>query len=197
MKKKTIGFSLVLLMVIVMLFASCGTSTTTSTPITSANSTATSTAAAGSVVLTITNGSTIKTYSLADLESLTPLTENGGTILTGLKSYQGVVLTDLLNTVGGITEGKSVTIKGARGYSETLTYDQINNVNFNFYDTSGNLVTPTAKSVFAVIYAVNGAPLPSYLGAIELGILSTQNLFSDSTKWIDNLIEIDIISTTP
>jgi hypothetical protein len=191
MKKKVIGLALGLLMMAAMLLASCGTSNTTST---TTSTVATSTTAEG-VVLTVTNGSAIKTYSLADLQALTPVTGNGGSIINGLSSYQGVALTDLLNAVGGIAEGQSVTITGAHNYSMTLTYDQITNVSFNFYDTSGNPVTPTTKPVLAVIYSVNGAPLVSYRGPTELGLLSTQNLVSDASMWLESLMQIDIIHT--
>ena len=195
MKKKVTWLGLSLLMVVAMLLASCGTSNKTSTP-----TGATSTTAAG-VVLTVTNGSTIKTYSLADLQALTPVTGSGGTVLTGLSSYQGVALTDLLNAVGGITEGKSVTITGIHHYTKTLTYDQITNVSFNFYDTNGNTVTPTTKPVITVIYSANGVPLVNgatpmgIAGPTELGIISTQNLTSDASMWMQSLVQIDIIST--
>ena len=79
MMKKVTWLGLGLMMVAAMLLASCSTSTTTTT-------------AAGPVVLTVTNGSTVKTYSLAALQALTSTTGNGGTMgkggpVTGPFSY--------------------------------------------------------------------------------------------------------------
>ena len=197
MKKKVTWLGLSLLMVAAMLLASCGTSNKTSTP----TNTATTSKTGEGAVLTVTNGNTIKTYTLADLQAFTPVTGSGGTILMGLNSYQGVALTDLLNAVGGITEGESVTVKGRYSYSATFTYDQITNDSFNFYDTSGNPVTPTTKPVLTVIYWANGVLLVNgggpmgISGPTELGIISTQNLVSDNSLWIGSLTEIDIIPT--
>lgn len=192
MKKKIIvqGF----LLLGALLLASCGTSSKTSTSMANTTSPTTSTPGAG-VVLTITLGATIKAYSLADLQALPPVKGYGGNIILGHDSYQGVALTDLLNAVGGISEGQSVKITGSHSKSMTYTYDQITNVTFNFYDTSGNLVTPTIKPVLAVIYSRNGADLGINRGPTELGFISTQDLVSDATIAVESLIQIDIIPT--
>jgi len=193
MKKKVKGLGL--LMLATMLFASCGAFTTTSNAVTNTASTAMSTTTAGSVVLTVTNGSTIKTYSLPDLQAFTPVTGNGGTVPMGLNSYQGVPLRDLLNAAGGVASGQSVILTGLDGYTEALTNEQITSGGFNTYDTSGNPVTPTTKPVLAVVYAENGAPLVSYRGPTEMGILSNQNLLTDPSMWIESLQQINIITS--
>ena len=205
MQKEITGLCLGFWIVAAMLLASCATttSTTTSTPLTTE---------AGPILITVVNGSTIKTYSMTDLQdNFTAVTGYGGqkgtdNTITGPYPYQGVALTDLLNAVGGIAEGQSVTITGANTYgnsyfSKTLTYDQITNDSFNFYDTSGNPVTPTTKPVLTVIYWANGVLLVNgggpmgISGPTELGIISTQNLVSDNSLWIGSLTEIDIIPT--
>lgn len=193
MRKKVIRLMLGFMIMAAMLLASCGTSSKISTPTTNK-----STTGAGSTVLTVTNGSTIKTYSLADLQAFTPVAGTGGTLVTGLSSYQGVALTDLLNAVGGIAKGDSVSITAANHYTTTFTYDQITNTSFNFYDKDGNRINPTTKPVIVVIYSANGKPLDigapmGITGPTELGIISTQNLFSDMSMWLGNLIKIDII----
>jgi iron complex transport system substrate-binding protein len=195
--KKVTWLGLGVLMVAAMLIASCSTSTTTSTPMSTTTTTVASTTAAGPVALTVTNGSTVKTYSLADLQALTPVTGNGGMMgkggtVTGPFSYQGVALTDLLNAVGGVASGQSVTLTGSDGYTKTLTYDQITSGGFDTYDTSGNPVTPTTAPVLAVVYSQNGAPLDSSTGPLELGLLSSQNLVSAGNMWVKLLVKIDI-----
>ena len=193
MKKKVIGLGFLILAA--LLLSSCGASSKTSTPKTNTTSTAISTTADESNLLTVTHGSIIKTYSLANLKALPPVTGYGGNLILGHDSYQGVALTDLLNAVGGITEGESLKITGARNKSMTYTYDQITNVSFKFYDINGNLVTPTTKPILAVIYSRNGGPLGFNRDPTELGFISTQNLVSDATISIESLIKIEIIST--
>jgi len=177
-----------------MLVVSCGTSSATTTGPKAAAT------PVGPVVLTVTNGSKSKSYSLADLQALKAVAGNGGMktktgAVTGPYAYKGVLLTDLLNVVGGVAAGQAVKLTGTDGYSKTLTYDQLTSGAFNAYDTSGNPVTPTTKPVLAVVYSSNGALLDSSVGPIELGVLSDQSLVSDGSSWVKLLRSIDIIAS--
>ena len=202
MKKKYIWLGLSVLVAAAMLLASCGKSTTTAKSTTSTTvTTSTSTTPVGPVVLTVTNGSKVKTYSLADLQALKSVTGNGGTksaggTIKGPFSFQGVALIDLLNAVGGVTAGQSVKTTASDGYITTLTYDQITNGGFNTYDATGNPVTPTTKPVLAVVYSSNGTLLDDKVGPLEIGILYSQNLISDGQWWAKMLVKIDIASAT-
>jgi len=82
-----------------------------------------------------------------------------------------VALTTLLNAVGGISAGETVTLTSSDNYTQSLTYDQITNGNVNYYDTTGNPVNPSPKPTLTVIYSQNGAALDSTHGPIELGAL--------------------------
>jgi hypothetical protein len=190
MKKKVIWLGLGLLTAAAMLLASCGTSSGT----TSMTTTSTGTSTTG-VVLTVTNGSTTKTYTLADLRALPSTTGTGGTLLSGVNPCQGVAVIDLLNAVGGITAGQSISISAAHNYTKTITYDQLTNSTFNYYDKDGNKVTPTTNPVLTAIYSVNGMSLEPDIvhGPVQLGILSNQDLRTDAAYWLDNIKEIDII----
>ena len=190
MKKKVIWLGLGLLTAAAMLLASCGTSSGT----TSMTTTSTGTSTTG-VVLTVTNGSTTKTYTLAELQALQSITGKGGTLISGLSSCQGVAVMDLLNAVGGISSGESIIINAAHSYTKTLTYDQVVNSNFNYYDVNGNTITPTVKPVLTAIYFENGFSLSTDTvhGPVQLGIISDQNLATDAGFWLDNIKEIDII----
>jgi len=201
MKKKIVWLGLSLLMVVAILLTSCGTSTTTPTPTTKTATTAVSTTPVGLVALTVTNGSKVKTYSLADLQALKSITGNGGTkgkggTVNGPFSYQGVALIDLLNAVGGIASGQSVKLTGSDGYTTTITYDQIINGGFSTYDATGAPVTPATKPTLVVVYSSNGTLLDSTTGPLEMGLLSNENLVSDGNLWAKMLIKIDIVSAT-
>ena len=190
MKKKVIWLGLGLLMVAAILLTSCGTSSNTTTSMTTSPSTSTA-----GVVLTVINGSTTKTYTLAELQALPSITGKGGTLISGLSSCQGVAVMDLLNAAGGITAGESVTINAAHSYTKTLTYDQVVNNNFNYYDINGNTVTPTVKPALTAIYFENGFSLSTDTvhGPVQLGIISDQDLATDAGFWLDNIKEIVII----
>jgi hypothetical protein len=133
-----------------LLLASCGTSTTTTTTTftTTTVATTTSAAVAGTTILTVTEGSQTKTYSLADLQALPSVSGYGGQIsmgntITGPDSYQ-VSLITLLNAMGGITSGQNVIITGSDNYSQTLSYQQVTTDNFTLFDavmTCQNRVT--------------------------------------------------------
>ena len=199
MKKKFIWLGLTMLMVAAMLLTSCGTSTTTPTTTTKTTTTSTTTTIPAAVTgtLTVANGSTVKTYTLADLQALTSVTGKGGKMgkggtITGPDSYQGVALTVLLNTVGGLTAGQSVKTTATDGYSTTLTYDQVINGNLNTYDATGNPVTPAIKPVLVVVYSKNGTLLDSSTGPFEIGLLSDQGVISDGNVWAKLLKQIDI-----
>ena len=194
MKKLITWLGLSALVIAAMLLASCSTSSTTTT-----TTTAVAATPAGPVVLTVTNGSKIKTYSMADLQKLKSVTGNGGTknkkgVVAGPFSYQGVALTDLLNAVGGVASGQIVKFTGTDGYTSTVSYDQITTGGFSMYDTNGNPVTPTVKPVLAVVYSSNGAPLDSSTGPLEVGLLSSQNLVSDGSLWAKLLSKIDVVA---
>ena len=194
MKKKITWLGLSILIVIAMLLASCSTSTRTSTSTSLLTTTAT-----GPIVLTVTNGSQIETYSLTDLHNMSVVSGYGGQkdkggIITGPFPYQGVALTDLLNAVGGITAGQSVKITGSNGYTETLPYNQITNGTFNIYDTSGNPITTRTIPTIAVVYSVNGNSLDSTTGPVEFGILYNLNFITDESIWVKMVNKIEIIA---
>jgi hypothetical protein len=168
-----------------------------------AAATTTSAAAAGPTVLIVTEGSQTMTYSLAQLQALTPVTGNGGFMgkggsITGPYSYQGVALTTLLNAVGGIAEGQSAKITGSGNYSQTLTYDQIMNTssNFSFYDTNGNSITPQTNPTLAIVYSQGGNALSSSVGPLELGMLSSQSYLTNGSLWVGSVQSISVAANT-
>ena len=68
-----------------------------------------------STLLTVTDGSTTTTFTMADLQSMLTTIGYGGEIeqngtILGPYPYTGVALTSILNAVGGITAGQSVKI---------------------------------------------------------------------------------------
>jgi hypothetical protein len=198
--KKVTWLGLSLLLVVGMLLASCSTSTTTTTQ-TSTTASMTTMPPGGYPVLTVTEGSKVNNFSLMVLRALTSTTGNGGYMsqsgtITGPFSCQGVALTNLLNTVGGISEGDSVVFTSSDNYTQTLSYDQIINGNFNYYDTTGNPITPQTMPTLTLIYSENGTLLDNTHGPVELGMLSPQNILTDGSLWAKMVTTITVTSDT-
>ena len=201
MKKKVTWLGLSLLLAAAMLLASCGSASTTSAQ-TSATTTATVTTSVdtGATVLTVTEGSIVKTYSMAALQALPSVSGNGGSLgkggtITGHFPYQGVALTTLLNAVGGIAEGETVTLTSSDNYTQQLTYDLITSgTMLNYYDTTGNPVTPSPLPTLTLIYSENNAALDSTHGPTELGALtlSSPNVLTDGSLWAKMVVSITI-----
>ncbi|MGP8080150.1 MAG: hypothetical protein ACLPVI_06530 [Dehalococcoidales bacterium] len=192
MKRKITWLGLSILIAAGMLLAACGNAGTATTqqPI--------QTTPKGPVVLTVTNGNTVKTYSLVDLQDANTTTGYGGEkeqdgTIVGPYPYITVALTDLLYDVGGITAGQSVKITASDGSSLTLTYDQITNSNFNVYNSTGNQITTATKPIVCIIYSENGSPLDSSTGPLELGTISTMNFITDQSMWLKMVQKIEII----
>ena len=204
MKRKFIWSGLSLLLAAAMLLASCGTTTSTTTPATTTSAVVTTTTAAGATVLTVTEGSQVKTYSMAALQALPSISGSGGSLgkggtITGPFPYQGVALSTLLNAVGGITSGETITLTSSDNYTQQLTYDQITSgTMLNYYDTTGNPVTPSPKPTLTIIYSENGAALDSSHGPTELGALalSSPNILTDGSLWAKMVVSITVTSGT-
>jgi hypothetical protein len=198
--KKVTWLGLSLLLVVGMLLASCSTSTTTTTQ-TSTTASMTTMPPGGYPVLTVTEGSKVNNFSLMVLRALTSTTGNGGYMsqsgtITGPFSCQGVALTNLLNTVGGISEGDSVVFTSSDNYTQTLSYDQIANGNFNYYDITGSPITPQTMPTLTLIYSENGTLLDNTHGPVELGMLSPQNILTDGSLWAKMVTTITVTSDT-
>jgi len=190
-KRKIIWFNLSILIVAGMLLASCSNSTTTTRP-------PVITTTEGPTILTVTNGSKVKTYSMTDIQNDNQQTGYGGELepngtIIGPYPYIAVLLTDIIYPVGGVTNGESVKFTAANGSSQTLTYDQIVNGDFNVYNSTGIKITTATKPLICIIFSENGSPLDSSIGQLQLGTLSTMNFITDQSMWLNNVQRIDII----
>ena len=170
MKNKIIWLGLICSLAAAMLLASCSASTTASTtalpPTSTTTAVTTSNSMVGATVLTVTEGSQTKTYSLADLQALPSVSGYGGQIgksnaMNGPDSYQGVALTTSLNAVGGITAVQNVIITGSDNYSQTLSYQQVTTDNFTLFDAvSGQQsAAPNMTPQIFVAHEKNGKSL--------------------------------------
>ena len=172
--------------------------TTSTTTTTTSTTTSTTTTPATSTVLTLVNGNTTQTYTLAQLQALQSATNYGTTrnsagVITGPNTYVGVRLTFLIKAVGGMTNGEAVRFTGQNGSTETLSYAQVYQGTFNVYDQTGNAATASNQPFVSLIYAMNGSDLDTTTGPVETGIITGINQVSDASMWIKQTNKIEIL----
>jgi DMSO/TMAO reductase YedYZ molybdopterin-dependent catalytic subunit len=153
----------------------------------------------GPVILAVSKGSQTKTYTLAEIKALTPITGYSGTknkagVITGPMPYRGVALTDLLSALGGIPVGGNVKFTAKDSYTKTLTYDQIMQGTFTTYDTTGNAVNPEMKLVVFVAYEADGKALDDSTGPVQLAIMTSKNQVTDGSNFVKQIEKIEVIS---
>jgi hypothetical protein len=173
--------------------AGCKGSTVTVTV--SPGSTTTATAA-----LTVVNGTQTKTLTMAELKNLPVISGSTGLIsssgsIDGPYQYQGVALTDILKSVGGITANNAIRISAKDGYSMTFSYNQVvNGTEFPTYDsTTGKEVTPAGTITLFLAYEKDGQPIDDTVGPLRIGIMAPGQV-TDGHWWIKWAQKIEVIS---
>ncbi|HXX59509.1 MAG TPA: hypothetical protein VEI27_02390 [Dehalococcoidales bacterium] len=175
--------------------------TTTTDVIAPTATTATSTTAAGPTILTVTKGSSSKTYSLADLKALPAVSGYAGQLgknntVNGPYQYAGVALSSLLNAVGGISAGNSVKVTASDGYSQVMSYQQLTNNSFTLFDsaTGQEATTSDMTPVVFLAYSKDGAALDQSTGPLQLGIMTCQNRVTQGQQWVKMVVKIEVVS---
>ena len=153
------------------------------------------------VLLTVVNGNTSTTYSLAQLQQLQPLFVSTGYIkgaaVGSIDAYVGVPVKTILAAIPGFSSSNSVTISDPTGYSKTFTYAMImNGTGFTVLDNTGNTLTSYQPVVPFIAYSKNGAALDSSTGPLYLAFSSgiALNQYTQSSLWIKNIVTITIIA---
>jgi DMSO/TMAO reductase YedYZ molybdopterin-dependent catalytic subunit len=135
-------------------------------------------------VLTVTGyESQVERLTLAELQALpvytghTGMKNSAGTI-TAPHPVKGVLLTDVLALVGGMTDKNTVDVGASDGYSMPLSYEQAaTGAGFAMYDsTTGVQEAPAATVSVVLIYEENGAPLAADAGPVRLAICQTEDV---------------------
>jgi hypothetical protein len=173
------------------------TTITTTTPVV----TSTTPVATTPVILTVVNGNTSTTFSLAQLQQLQPIFANTGYIkgaaVGSIDSYVGIPVKTILAGIPGFTSNNNVTISDPTGYSKTFTYAMIvNGTGFTVLDNTGATVASPQAVVPFLAYSKNGAALDSSTGPLYLGFVSSiaLNQYTQSSLWIKNVVTITIIA---
>lgn len=158
---------------------------------------------ASPVVLTIEGLQEKLALTMEELQALPATTGQAGMksstgMITVPALYKGVLLTDLVSQVGGITPDLGVSIVASDGYAMTLSYDQILNGSFITYDPSDGSEKQIDDSLQAMVaYEVDGQPLDDRSdGILRLVIISPKNnQVTDghwSVKWVER-VEVQLL----
>jgi molybdate transport system substrate-binding protein len=174
------------------------TTTGTTTSATTTTTVTTTTTTAAPTTLTIVDGKTTLTYTLAQLQALDSVTgieatRNGVGTVSAPVNFVGVRLTTLIKAAGGMVSGSAVKISGSGNYSKTISYNQVYQGAFNTYDQTGATATASNQPYMAIIYQLNGNALDATTGPFESGVITASNQESDASLWIKGAYEIDIL----
>ena len=152
------------------------------------------------IALTLINGATTKTYTMAQLKALSPTNGFGatmnkaGTITPSVKCV-GVSLTNLIKEAGGMMSNQVVKITAADGYTKTLTYAQVYQGLFNVWDiNNGSPDSPIMQPIAAIIYSMNDNILDGTAGPLEIGIMTSEIQASESSMWVKMVVKIEIVT---
>ncbi len=141
-------------------------------------------------VLELVKDDTSTYFTLDQLKAMPAVEGLGGIMsstgkITAPAPYKGVLLSDLLDTVGGMTEEHSVEILAEDGYSITFSPGQINNGEYITYDvSSGDEMEKIGTLQTILAYERDGQPLnPDMEGTLRLVIIGESPLQVVDGHW--------------
>ncbi|MFW9793948.1 MAG: hypothetical protein ACFFEE_06595 [Candidatus Thorarchaeota archaeon] len=123
----------------------------------------------------IVGATTTINITLSQMQDETPIIRNGsfqnsfGNI-RGAGEYQGVLVSDLLEAVGGMGINDTLTVKASDGYSQTFEYSKVY-PNQTIWDIQGDMV---------IAYMYNGTTVPDYEDGFRLMFLPEDGYYSNA-----------------
>ncbi|MDT8781650.1 MAG: hypothetical protein IAX22_03250 [Candidatus Bathyarchaeota archaeon] len=145
-----------------------------------------------------------KTLNKQDILALEAFTAKGGLktsggIISGVGTYTGVIITDLLNLVGGISSEQNLKVVTSDGYPMTYTYNQVvNGKDFTTYNPeTGNPADSTQPLKLVITYALNGEAIRTDAGPLRIGILGSEGWITEGNLWAKRVIQLEVINPEP
>lgn len=150
------------------------------------------------IVLTLVGPEKELTFTMEELKDLPATSGQAGMLsstgkITVPSLYTGVLLTDLVDLLGGLPPDYGLNVVAADGYAMTMSYDQVMNGKFVAYDPSDGSEKQLDDPLRAMVaYEVNGEPLDSRSdGDLRMVIISERNnQITDghwSIKWVERI----------
>jgi hypothetical protein len=140
---------------------------------------------------------TTKTLTETDIAALQAYTAQGASRSGGkvgaIATYTGVPVTDLLNLVGGMSAGQTLTVTAQDAYTNVYNYNQVvNGQDFHTYTSDGTSTTATQPLKLVVIYFREGAALGNDEGPLKIGVLSSEGLATDGNQWVKMAVKLTV-----
>ena len=157
------------------------------------------------VALKIIRGEQIKTFTLNELKAIPSYTAEGNLwrsrrgILTGPfeYTYTGVKMTDLLDLIGGITEGNIIKVIASDGYTKVFTYDQIKG-KLTVLNRQGKPIEWSQPLTAVLAYKEAGQPISVIRGGpLRIGIVGPGNPITPGKFWVKWVERIEIEKVAP
>jgi hypothetical protein len=132
--------------------------------------------------------------NLASYEAHGGCRNNLGNI-NSLGNYTGVPLETFCDLVGGISGNSSLRVTGFDS-SETLGYDQVKG-QFATYDNVTGQEEPHNQSLTPILaYYMGDANLSATDGPLMLAIVGAEGLATNSSYWVRNVAELEILNSS-
>lgn len=150
-----------------------------------------------SLLLVGSDGQT-KTLNETDIAALESYTGSGGirshgNQISGVGTYTGVPVLTLVNLVGGIKSGETVTATATDNYTFTYDYNAVvNGQGFTTYDTSGSQKDAEQPLKLVLTYYYQGTVLSSEQGPLRMGILGSEGLVTQGNQWEKWVIKLQV-----
>ena len=157
------------------------------------------------VVLKIIRGDQIKTFTLNELKAIPSYTAEGNLwrsrrgILTEPfeYTYTGIKMIDLLDLIGGITEGNIIKVIASDGYTKVFTYDQIKG-KLTVLNRQGKPIEWSQPLTVILAYEEAGQSIPVAKGGpLRIAIVSPGNPITKGKFWVKWVERIEIEEVAP
>ena len=157
------------------------------------------------VALKIIRGDQIKTFTLNELKVMPTYRAEGNLcrsrrgILTGPfeYTYTGIKMIDLLDLIGGITEGNIIKVIASDGYTKVFTYDQIKG-KLTVLNRQGKSIEWSLPLTVVLAYEEAGRLIPVAKGGpLRIAIVGPGNPITQGKFWVKWVERIEIEEVTP
>ncbi|MBN1682011.1 molybdopterin-dependent oxidoreductase [Candidatus Bathyarchaeota archaeon] len=149
------------------------------------------------IMLVGSNG-TIKNITENDIATMQKVVMKGGLktsagSIRSVSNYTGVLVSDVLNLVGGITEDNSLRVTAADDYSMVYTWEELSGDFITFDPATGDETNNTKPLIPVLAYLDAGNPLSTSDGPIRFVVLGEEGLITEGHFWVKQTVKIEVI----
>jgi hypothetical protein len=150
--------------------------------------------------LTLSGNGQQKTLNMKDIRSLPSYNGIGGFFTTvgvvnGPFKVKGILLTELCDTIGGVTPSDMVMVSASDGYSTVFDYEQLMG-NFVIYDVKTLKEIPSGEVKIVLMYELDGKDLSQDGGQpLRIAIAGSNPFLTEGNNWVRWVNKIEILKS--